>query len=48
MPEATTFLPVAGSITVSRTLRTADSLISAMFAPVVLALAGLGNFLSAA
>ena len=30
MPSATTFLPVAGSMTVSRTLRTADSLISAM------------------
>jgi len=32
MPSATTFLPDAGSMTVSRTLRTADSPISAMFA----------------
>jgi len=30
MPRATTFFPVAGSITVSRTPRTADSMISAM------------------
>src|SRR5215470_15460095 len=32
MPSATTLRPLAGSMTFSRTLRTADSVISAMFA----------------